>query len=291
MFGFTSRSRSKSRVAARPVRLSLERLEGRDCPSLSGPAITGLIASILPGHIATLAGTVTDPNPASVTITFSGKASGSTTADSTGHFSFSTTNASLGQVSAIGVDCRNKTSNTATANITDTAPTLTLNLTYGSQKSVTLSGKVTDIDAGGRTVQLTGVVNATVTTAADGTFTFTTTATGLGTVQGSTTDLWLQTSNTPQVTVSCPPPQISTFTASQGDNNMWTFSGNVNAQSPAGLIITFGGLPELVGKTAAVAADGTFSITVQLQPGEIGTATAQTVDWWGQNSNQATDLV
>jgi hypothetical protein len=87
------------------------------------------------------------------------------------------------------------------------------------------------------------------------------------------------------------PPVIVGFTGTGGYSNYWTFSGKVCCSNAAGLVVTFGGLPELQGKTATVAADGTFKITVQLRPGECGEATAQTTDSYGQLSNLAWFLV
>src|SRR5258708_486240 len=153
-----------------------------------------------------MTGTVTDSQPSSVAITFGGAANGTALSDATGHFSFTTANALLGIVSAVGVDGANQVSNSLTASITDTAPNITLNITNGSQRTVTISGKVVE-------------------------------------------------------------------------------------ESSAGLTVTFGGLPSLIGKTATVASDGTFRLTSQLQTGENGEATAQTTDWYGQQSAIAWVLV
>jgi hypothetical protein len=267
----------------------LEQLETRYCPA---PTISGFTANTLTNHQVDLSGTVMDaPSPANIQVSFSGAASGATTTNSSGHFDFVTSNAVLGTVNAVATDSQDQSSNTAAATIADTAPTITLNVSYGSKATVTLSGKVTDIDDGGRTVTLTGVVNATVVTAGDGSFSITTQASGLGKVSASTVDLWGLKSNTAQVTISSTAPTISSFGGSQGPNNTWIFTGEVSDPSPAGLVITFGGIPELQGKTATVEADGSFSITVTLQPGETGTATAQTTDWWGLESNVATYYV
>jgi hypothetical protein len=88
-------------------------------------------------------------------------------------------------------------------------------------------------------------------------------------------------------------PVISNFTATEGYNNIWTFSGMVTdgTSSAAGLTVTFGGLNSLNGKTATVGSNGVFTLTVQLQPGEGGYATAQTTDSSGFNSNLAQVLV
>jgi hypothetical protein len=86
-------------------------------------------------------------------------------------------------------------------------------------------------------------------------------------------------------------PVITGFQANRGSGNCWTFSGTVIDQNPAGLTVTFGGLPSLQGQVATTNASGYFSLTVQLQPGECGMATAQTTDWAGLQSNVATASV
>jgi hypothetical protein len=222
-------------------------------------------------------------------VSFSGAASGTTVTDPMGHFSYLTSNASLGEVSAVGVDFLGQLSNTATANISVSPPSITLNFTYGTGGLITLSGTVTDTDPGMQPVSFTGALNTTVTTRSDGTFSLTT-HTGIGSIQATTTDLWGQTSAAAQVSVNPTPPVITNFTGVQGANNCWTFSGNVTAQEPAGMTVALDGLPSLH-TVAQVQADGTWSVTVQLAMGEKGTATANTTDWWGQQAAEACYVV
>jgi hypothetical protein len=253
--------------------------------------ITSFSATVLAGHQVSLTGTVTDGNPASVRITFSGAATGSTMANSTGAFSFTTGNASLGTVSAVGVDGQNQTSNTATASIAKPVPSMTLNLAYGSRRSVTLSGTVSDLDAASLTVTFTGVVNSSVATDGSGAFSLTTDASALGWVNATTTDLWGQTSSTVSVNVYSRPPQIRGFNATGGLGNIWTFSGWVDDESPADLIVRLGGIPSLNNVTVTVQPDATFSYVATLQSGEHGWASAATTDWWGLNSNTVLVMV
>jgi hypothetical protein len=229
-----------------------------------------------------LSGSVSDFMPAGASVTLSGAASATTTTDGSGHFTWQGSNASLGTVSAVAVDQAGFSSNPAKTVITDGAPNLTLSISYqGGGKTVVLSGRVSDVDPGGRTLTFSGVVNCCVVTAPDGTFSLTAQASGLGTIQATTTDAWGLTSNTAQVTVSDTAPVITSFKAVEGPMEYWTFSGTVSTAYPGGLEVCLGGLPSLQGKKAEVNADGTFSITVQLQVGEDGTATAQVTDWWG----------
>jgi hypothetical protein len=73
-------------------------------------------------------------------------------------------------------------------------------------------------------------------------------------------------------------PKIDTFTAAEIGHGWYTFSGHVTSANPAGLVITFNGVPCLVGRTTTVEADGTFSMTIQVATNgsDIGTISAQT---------------
>jgi hypothetical protein len=87
------------------------------------------------------------------------------------------------------------------------------------------------------------------------------------------------------------PPVIEDFHACEGLGRVWTFTGVVIDEYPGGLTVTFGGIPSLQAVTAITSGSGTFVVTVVLQPGESGTATAQTVDNEGLASNVAMDIV
>jgi hypothetical protein len=172
------------------------------------------------------------------------------------------------------------------------APVLSLNLIYNTRTSVTLYGTVTDNYASpaGLTITITGVVNATVVTDSAGNFTLTTNAAGLGIVDAVTIDSRGIASNVASVTIQANPPVIGGFTATEGANHVFTFSGAVTDQTPAGLTVSFGGIPSLASQSTTVNADGSFSLTLQLQcdGSDNGTAWAQTTDWWGLQSNVAT---
>ena len=283
------RPRNQPQAAARPrrVSLALEALEERYCPAAPAPQITLTAQPLNSGRLVELAGTVTDSDPATVTITFSGVVSASTTANAAGNYDCTVQASGLGTVSAVGSDTLGLTSNTAQATISSAAPSLTLALAYGSQRSITLSGRVTDAQAGACTVQFTGVATGSTTTNADGTYSLTVNASQLGTVQARVQDTGGQTSAAAHVTVTSAAPSITHFQAIRGALNVWTFQGQVTDESAPGLTVRFGGLPSLVGRTVTVDSTGWFHLTIELQDGEQGTASAQTTDWWGLNSNLA----
>jgi hypothetical protein len=266
--------------------LYLEALEARDCPA-GNLAYLGLTANILPSHWVQVGGNLTGPNSAGVQICLTGAVTASVSTDANGNFSYSTQNAVLGTVTGVGTYPGGGTTNPAYATVGKAPPNVSLAISYGSQRTVTLSGYVSDIDKAALTITFSGVVSGSVHTNSDGSFSFTTQASGLGGVQAATVDLWGQQSNTASVNVTSNPPVISNFQASEGTNNIWTFTGTVTDESPAGLTVTLGGLTSLQGKSGTVDATGHFSISVQLKSGDNGLATAVTTDWWGLTSNTA----
>jgi hypothetical protein len=81
------------------------------------------------------------------------------------------------------------------------------------------------------------------------------------------------------------PPEILGFHGTESTPGMWTFTGQViDDESVHGLIIEFGGLLE--GESTMVRADGTFELTIMLDPNAVGIATAVTTDWDGIMSHQ-----
>jgi hypothetical protein len=171
------------------------------------------------------------------------------------------------------------------AMIANVAPTLTMSLAYNSQRSVTLSGRVTDGSPGGLTVSFIGEVTGTTTTNADGTYSYTANAAGLGTISATVTNSSGLTSTAVTCTVQANAPTISNFQAVRQSGNIWTFSGTVTDQSAQNLTVHFGGLDFMTTQTATVRADGTFSLTVELPAESDGWVTAQVTDWWGLASN------
>jgi hypothetical protein len=264
------------------IRPFLEGLEGRDCPSaLLAPQITGFSATIMQGHTVMLAGMVSDPNPASVYLSFSGEATGSTTADSTGHFWLQTQAAALGTVFAVGVDGASQLLVGAQTKITVPAPTFTsLTVTQsGPNRAVTVMGQVSS--GAGLTVTLSGVVTGTATTGTNGMFTFSGTASGLGQVNASVTDSWGQT-GTAAALLTNAAPTITNFEAENtGFQNIWNIEGRVTDEWAPGLTVTFAGVPALQNVQVTVGNDGWFHIQVQLGPTDIGLLVATVTDWWG----------
>jgi hypothetical protein len=166
-------------------------------------------------------------------------------------------------------------------------PTLTFTVSQAGQHLVLITGQVTDQDPSTVVVSFTGVVTASTTASADGTFSIETTASALGAIDGVATDDQAMNSGVVEVNLTNVAPEIVMFQAVEVSGTVWTLSGQVEDEAASGLMVTMGGLPELNGQTVTTDANGNFSLSVRLADGESGTATAQTVDGWAVNSNLA----
>jgi hypothetical protein len=271
--------------AGRRARPQVERLEGRDCPA--APTITLSIAARSDRNV-TLTGTVTGDSPGSDTVIISGAMSGTVTPAADGTFSFATTADRLGDVTAVATNPDNETSDPAIVTLTSQAPQVSIDsLNYGTFRTVTVSGHVTDDESvGGLTVTLGGVAGGvTVKTDAGGNFVCTTSMLGLGQVIAMTNDVWGQASNVACAQVTSNPPQVDSTSVSYASYSWVTFTGHVQDESPNGITVRFGGMPEVQNKTATCDQNGNYSFTVQLHPGEAGQVQAVATDWWSLNSN------
>jgi hypothetical protein len=301
MFGWWRTKKMKQATAARGnrVRLFLERLEERDCPSgfqmglpiglQTGLQITSFNAIPSQGKSVLLAGTVSDANPSSVNLFFSGAAMGFTSVDSMGRFQFQTQANNLGTIFAFGFDGVGQLGMAQTS-IAVPAPTIT-NLVVvqsGPNRAVTVTGQVPS--GAGLTVNLSGIVTATVTVGSDGTFTYSGGASGPGQVSAGVTDVWGQT-GTAVAQLTNVAPTITNFEGEDtGYQGIWTFEGQVTDEWAPGETVTFTGLVPLQNITVTVSSTGWFSFQVQLAPSDTGLVVATVTDWYGA-TGQAQYLV
>jgi hypothetical protein len=241
------------------------------------PNIT-LSAQVLPGQEVLLSGVLSDNTPSGAKVYFAGAVSGTTTTDSGGNFSFVTTAASLGTVTAYAIDQDGNSSNSASAKIAVAAPLLTMYVSNVSAGTVTVSGSLADIDQEHETVDYSGLASGSVTTDADGNFTFTVSTTAMGNLSAVATDEWGETSNL--VTAAVPEQElaITEFSATHIAPG-WSFDGRVVGADVLGAVkVTFGGLSAIAGTSVLAGADGTFCIIQTLAPTVVGNATAVAFD-------------
>lgn len=171
------------------------------------------------------------------------------------------------------------------------APQITLEVTMLTGRMVRLSGTVTDENPATVLVQFSGAAVGNTNGNASGSYSLEIEGLSLGTVFANGTDQENLSSNTPQGNLTSSAPVITDFVAMEEGGGYWAFRGRVIDECPGGLVVRFGGLPSLAGRTATVDSSGWFSLAVQLAPGEEGTATAETTDWWDLDSNVAEALV
>ncbi len=88
-------------------------------------------------------------------------------------------------------------------------------------------------------------------------------------------------------------PQIVNFTANQIGDGLYVFTGQVKDANPAGLVITFDGVPTMHGQSTTTDTNGVFSFTMQLRTDgtDVGTVSASTVNAQNVASNEAIVLV
>src|SRR5206468_454720 len=116
-------------------------------------------------------------------------------------------------------------------------------------------------------------------------------ASQLGSVAAVTADQWGQIAQAASVTLANVAPVIQSFTGTLLGGGLWKFTGKVVDEAAAGLTVVFSGIASVSGRTTTVEADGTFSLVVQLAPGETGAVLAKVTDMWNIDSEQASFYV
>jgi hypothetical protein len=279
MEGTLTRRCHRRAADSRRARLEIECLESRLCLTKDF-VIPQFAADALPGHVARLTGRVVDFDPSSVELTFSGAVNGTTSPAPDGTFTYETTDARVGMVYVAGINSLNETAGNQDPLLVP-RPAITLNIAYGSRNFVTLSGSVSDLDAGDLTVTFKGVAKGSVSTDDFGEFSYTTTASSLGEVKATTVNLWLQRSVPSTVSVVSAPPVIVNFLADKSSDGVWVFSGVVQDEDSAGLVVVFSNHGALNGQSAVVGSDGKFCMTVELRLIKPVQIHADVMDWFG----------
>ena len=150
-------------------------------------------------------------------------------------------------------------------------------------------------------VVLTGIVSATVSVYADGSYSYTGTASALGQVSATARDTWGLNSAAAAATLTNNAPSISNFTVINRGNGNWEFTGRVTDEFAPGMVVRLSGMHPASGGSldeggppppsndllVTVGADGWFSITANV--GNIAglMISANTTDGWGRAANTA----
>jgi hypothetical protein len=165
---------------------------------------------------------------------------------------------------------------------------------YLPDKQVVVSGQVqADNGVEGMTVTFNGAASGQTQTDGDGYFQATLTCSQLGQILATAVNADGVGSAVAAVTVNNSAPSITNFSGSEGPGHVWTFTGRVVDESPAGLTVVFtSGMPSLSQASCTVQADGCFSFSVVLaDPNDHGTVEAKVTDWWGAQSQSVFWLV
>lgn len=272
----------KNVLTRRRARLEVEALEDRFCPA--APSID-LHTEVLNDGRVRVWGTVTDEEPNLLTVHLGGVVNANTYTLIGGMFTWEGHATGPGTVTADCTDAENLPAPQATSELTNYAPTISLMIDQSTAtgRNLYLYGLVTDELPGGRTITLTGKVNATVVTNEDGSFMWYGEASGLGTINAVTSDVWGVASNTAQVVVMSSAPTISlTIDQSTMTGKNVYLHGYVTDDSPGGLTVTLTGK---VNATVVTNEDGSFMWTGEATG--LGTINAVTSDDWGLGSNTA----
>jgi len=166
--------------------------------------------------------------------------------------------------------------------------TLTLNVTYGLGRNVTLSGDLTDTShPAGQLITIQGMVNGQVVTDAQGHYSLNATPQYLGTVGARKSD---GSSNVATNAITDAAPVLNVLKATEGIDHVWTISGTLTYNRPFdSLTVNFGGVPaHIVGQTTTATSDGAFTLSVRLDgtTQDNGTIWAEALSPWNLVSNR-----
>lgn len=171
--------------------------------------------------------------------------------------------------------------------------TLSLNVSYGLGRLVTLHGSLTDTSTpGNQLITIQGVVNGQVVTDAAGNYSLGATPNYLGMVSAQKTD---GSSNVASAPITDIPPTIRAFDAIEGPGNMWTLTGTLTYHRPFDtLTVHIGGVPvHINGRTTTADSTGAFGVAVQLDGtvNDNGSIWAEALSPWGLVSERAYEYI
>ncbi len=265
-----------------------------------GPTITNLAVVGVHQGVVEVSGIVQDTNAQTVTVNFGGAISGSTSPDANGLFTLS---AQLGvkadslgvgegvsTITAQAVDPSGQSSYAScslpTSSFGDWGFAVTgLNVVNTGGTSVVVSGTVQDSSPANDTVCFGGVVSGSTTPNSDGTFSFSTQASGVGAISAQAVNQNNQSSKPMFTEITSNVPVITNVNAEQISGDLWYFSGTVSDASPGTCQVQFAAPAESWdGTTLSVNGDGSFGYFATLS-GTVGGVSVQATNAWGLQSS------
>jgi hypothetical protein len=174
----------------------------------------------------------------------------------------------------------------------DTPSTVTIAVTYGTGRNVTLFGDVSGAPCNaGQMVMISGPATGQAPTDSNGHYSITLQAAGLGTVTARTGD----NSASASVTLTDVAPVISDFEAIEGPDHIWTLKGDVSYSRPFdALTVFFNGQPvSITGKVTYTDGTGHFEMQITLNGtiSDNGTVYAKAMDAWGTYSDPVAEII
>lgn len=171
--------------------------------------------------------------------------------------------------------------------------TLSLNVSYGLGRNVTLSGDLTATpNPGNQLITIQGMVNGQVVTDAEGRYSLSANANYLGVVSAQKAD---GSSSVATTAITDAAPIVSVFNAIEGAEGMWSLQGTVSYHRPfEALTVNFGGTAVSInGRTTEASSNGVFTLSVQLNGtvSDNGTIWAEAISPWGLVSSRMYETI
>jgi hypothetical protein len=163
---------------------------------------------------------------------------------------------------------------------------LSMNITYNGGTSVTLSGTLSGTPyAQGQTIQFGGEAWGQTTTDANGNYSITENAAGLGQIGAAVPTL----STYATATLTDSGPQLTSFAAIEQTGSWWEFKGTFTYNyTISGMTLTLNGAPvDIQNVHYSLDSSGTFDEWIQLngKSNDNGMVACYITDAWGVNSN------
>jgi hypothetical protein len=234
--------------------------------------------------VVEISGFVSDENPQSTSVSFSGIAVGSAAVNSDGYFYFRSSFTELGNVNVVVTDNEGLSSAASSVTIQNSAPYLNYLYAYptGAGKEVMVSGQANDDFLAGNVIVLSGVVEGAIAVDSMGYFSATLVAAGVGTISAQATDYWGATSSVMETSINVSPPSFTAQAYESGAGRELTISASIYD----GL---YGdpGTASLSGIASASAAiDSSGQATIICQASGEGDLEVQVTNSWGLSATQ-----
>jgi hypothetical protein len=161
---------------------------------------------------------------------------------------------------------------------------LSVSVQYESARQVLLTGYALDANNEASTVYFSGALDAQVTTAGDGSFSYAADASALGAVSAYAVDADGHISNHVEVDLASLNPNVSA-SITYGSGQTVIISGNVADEDPASCTVALTGPV-----TGTVTPDANGNFTYQADAADLGSVSIVATDAWGLTGSTSVDV-